>query len=123
MKKTESASINTIIGEDTTINGSIQLHDNIIVYGKVLGDIESGETIRIASRAEIQGNLKGRNIQVSGFVRGNLQAQSKVVLNDQADVNGDVYAAQIVIEEGARFEGKCEMSGTSATSVTPEPET
>ncbi len=108
MRKKETA-INSIIGEDTLISGNIKLDGNLLIYGKVEGNIETGGLIRIASGAEIQGNLIGKELQIGGNIVGDVVASGKVTLGDQSDLKGDIRASQIVIEDGARFEGKCDM--------------
>lgn len=102
-------SINTIVGEDTVVHGGINLNGNIIVYGKVFGDIKTDGAIRVAACAKIDGSLSGQNIHISGNVEGNINGLGKVILGNKANLLGDIKASQIVIEEGARFVGKCYM--------------
>ncbi len=108
MKK-KDPSINTIIGENSIVNGDIKLAGNIIVNGKVTGDIETEGTIRVLQGAVIIGKLVGKDLHIGGQVEGNVIASGKVVLGDRSMLRGDVSASQIVIEEGAQFEGKCDM--------------
>jgi len=108
-KKKPVSSINTIVGEDTSITGNIQLKGNIMVYGKIKGDISTKGTINVAQGSHINGQLTGGMIQIGGQVEGNVFAREKVILEDQSYLTGDVKASQIVIEDGAKFEGKCDM--------------
>jgi cytoskeletal protein CcmA (bactofilin family) len=108
IKKKES-SINTIIGEKTIITGSLRLEGDIIIYGKISGDIETDGTITIFPGAEIKGNLQSANLNIGGHVEGDVIATGKVTLGDRSFLRGDIKAAQIVIEDGAVFEGLCEM--------------
>ena len=108
IKKKES-SINTIIGEKTIITGSLRLEGDIIIYGKISGDIETDGTITIFPGAEIKGNLQSANLNIGGHVEGDVIATGKVTLGDRSFLRGDIKAAQIVIEDGAVFEGHCEM--------------
>jgi len=113
--KKKDTAINTIIGEDTVIQGNIKLDGNIVVYGKILGDIETDGTIRIGPGAEIEGKLIGTDLQIGGHVEGNVMAVGKVMLGDKSVLHGDMKASQIVIEEGAHFEGRCDMQAHSST--------
>ncbi|MFH1213034.1 MAG: polymer-forming cytoskeletal protein [Candidatus Neomarinimicrobiota bacterium] len=108
IKKKEQA-INTIIGEKTVITGNLHLEGDIIIYGKINGDIDTDGTITIFSGSEIKGKLKGAYLNIGGHVEGNINAVGKVALGDRAFLRGDIKAAQIVIEDGAVFEGRCEM--------------
>jgi cytoskeletal protein CcmA (bactofilin family) len=107
--KRKEPSINTIIGDRTVITGNLQLDGDILIYGKIHGDVITDGTISIFSGAEIKGILSGANLNIGGHVEGNINATGKVALGDRAFLRGDIKAGQIVIEDGAVFEGRCEM--------------
>jgi len=121
IRKKEPA-INTIIGEKTTIAGNLHLEGDIIIYGKITGDIETDGTITIFSGAELKSNLNGLHLNIGGHVEGNINATGKVTLGDRAYLRGDIKAAQIVIEDGAVFEGRCEMHFTPPHEFIKPPE-
>lgn len=118
MNKKKDSTINTIIGEDTAITGNIQLDGNIIIYGKIEGDIKTTGTITVSMTSKLQGNLYGEDVSVSGNVTGNIKASGKVVLGEKAVLKGDIEAAQIVIEDGAKFEGHCFMQLSEGNPAT-----
>jgi len=109
--KGKEAAVNTIIGEGATIEGDIRLDGNILVYGNIIGNIETKGTITIAAGADIKGKLIGNDILISGNVEGNIYAVGRVALSNKANLKGDVTAKTISIEEGAKFEGRCDMKG------------
>lgn len=110
MNKKKDSTINTIIGEDTAITGNIQLDGNIIIYGQVEGDISTRNAITLSTTACIRGNLHGEDINIGGNIEGNVNAAGKVILGEKAVLKGDIKAAQLVIEDGAKFEGSCYMN-------------
>jgi cytoskeletal protein CcmA (bactofilin family) len=110
MTKKKDTAINTILGEGIIVTGNIQLKGNIIIYGKVAGDISTDGAITVSTTARIHGQLNGENLNIGGKVEGNVVAKSKVVLGEMALLKGDISASQIVIEDGARFEGSCFMN-------------
>jgi cytoskeletal protein CcmA (bactofilin family) len=107
--KKKGPAINTIIGEKTNIVGNLQLEGDIIIYGKIKGDIITDGTVTIFSAAEIKGNIEAAHLNIGGHVEGNINCQGRVALGDKAFLRGDIKATQIVIEDGAVFEGRCEM--------------
>lgn len=109
MTKKKDTTINTIIGEDTTVTGNIQLQGNLIVYGQINGDISTKGAITISTTAKIRGNLNGEDLNIGGDVEGNVNGFGKVILGEKARLKGDIQAAQIVIEDGAKFDGHCLM--------------
>lgn len=110
MTKKKNNGIETIIGKDTIVTGNINLTGNILVYGKINGDISTNGTITLATTAQIHGQLTGEDLNIGGTVEGNVQALDKFILGEKATLNGDIKAAKIVIEDGARFEGSCFMN-------------
>ena len=45
--------------------------------------------------------------KINGRVEGDIQATKELVLGRTADVEGEVASPALVVEEGARFNGKC----------------
>ena len=102
--------VNTIIGEETKLIGNIEQKGSIVVYGNVDGNIETEGSITIGKEGLVEGNLEGSNITISGKVRGNIIAKTKMILKKNSSLLGDVKAQKIVIDDGATFEGKCDMN-------------
>lgn len=109
MKKKEEQAINTLIGKDAEVTGNIKLSGNIIIYGNVLGDVQTEGTIRVFSASKIKGNLHGNEIYIGGKVEGDIIASGKVTLLKTSHLVGNISAGQVVIEEGSHFEGSCNM--------------
>ncbi len=109
MTKKKDTTINTIIGEDAIITGNIQLNGNIIIYGQINGDVTTDGAITLSTTAKIQGQLNGEDLNIGGEVEGNVTSRSKITLGNKAILKGDIKAAQIVIEDGAFFDGSCVM--------------
>jgi len=104
-------SIDTMIGEATTIEGNLNLKGNIIVYGKIIGNVDASGSINISPGAQVEGQLKAAVIQLGGKVTGDITATGKVILGEKSHLTGDISTPNLVIKEGAKFEGRCNMSG------------
>ena len=57
----------------------------------------------------VQGNLTAENASIHGKITGDLSIKNKVVLGKNSHLEGNLEAAIITIEEGAKFEGMCHM--------------
>ena len=110
MAKKSDGKIDTIIGEGTDLTGDIKQEGSIVIYGKVEGKIDTEGTITVGHSGLVVGNLTGDEVKVAGRVNGNIIAKSKMILEDTSHLLGDVQAEQIIIEDGAKFEGKCDMN-------------
>ncbi len=98
-----------MIGADASIEGPIVLNEGIIIYGRVIGNIESKGPVRVAQGAVVEGNITGSDIRLGGVVTGNIQSNGQVVLGKKCKLQGDIIYKKLLIEDGAQFEGKCDL--------------
>ena len=115
--KSQSSSLGTILAPEIDITGDINVSGNIIVFGKVTGDIVSTGIVNTAKGSRVTGNIKAKSTNISGEVTGNIEVEKKVVLGTTCTLNGNIEAAIITIEEGAKFDGLCSMLKTKETHV------
>jgi len=113
-----------ILSSDVEIKGSIKFQKELLIDGKVEGEINSDGVLTIGENADIRGEIKTKSITVFGKVQGNITVAERCELKAKCTLQGDLKAARLVIEEGATFIGKSEVtSGTSpAKPVTGRPE-
>ena len=105
----KQSSLGTILAPEIDIKGDINISGNIIVYGKVRGNIISSGTVNTAKGSMIEGNIQAQSTFISGEVNGNIEVDKKVVLGPSCKLNGNIKASIITIEEGANFDGICSM--------------
>jgi cytoskeletal protein CcmA (bactofilin family) len=115
-----------ILSSDVEIKGSIKFQKELLIDGKVEGDINSEGVLTVGENADIRGEIKTRSIIVFGKVQGNITVTERCELKSKCTLQGDLKAARLVIEEGATFIGKSEvtsgMSVTAAKSGSSRPE-
>jgi cytoskeletal protein CcmA (bactofilin family) len=113
-----------ILSSDVEIKGSIKFQKELLIDGKVEGEINSDGVLTIGENADIRGEIKTKSITVFGKVQGNITVAERCELKAKCTLQGDLKAARLVIEEGATFIGKSEVtSGTSpAKPMTGRPE-
>lgn len=109
MKKRNNAVIDTIIGEHTTVTGSIESDSSIKVEGRIEGDIKAAGDVTILVNAVVVGNIWCENMILAGTVTGNIYAKNNLHLESTARLKGDVEIHSLVTDEGAVFEGNCKM--------------
>ena len=111
MSKINFQNVHTMIGADARIDGPVKLREGIIIYGQVHGDIVTDVPVRVAQNALVQGNISGRHIRIGGTVVGNIAADGQVILGKKCILKGDIIYRKLLIEDGAQFEGKCDIAG------------
>ena len=104
-----------MIGPDAIVNGPIKLEQGIIIYGKVYGDISTRGSIRIAKDGFVKGNIKCSNIVLGGTIIGDIRSEGSVTLKSTSELKGDISYRKLHIEDGARFEGQCDLALDSNT--------
>ncbi len=109
-----------ILSSDVEIKGSIKFQKELLIDGKVEGEIHSEGVLTIGEHADIRGEIKTKSIIVFGKVQGNITVNERCELKSKCTLQGDLKAARLVIEEGATFIGKSEVtSGMSVTAAKP----
>src|SRR5881398_2357291 len=107
-----------ILSSDVEIKGSIKFQKELLIDGKVEGEINSDGVLTIGENAAIRGEIKTKSITVYGKVQGNITVGERCELKSRCTLQGDLKAARLVIEEGATFIGKSEVtSGGGKTSA------
>jgi cytoskeletal protein CcmA (bactofilin family) len=120
---TPMADINSnknILSADVEIKGSIKFQSELIIDGKVEGEIVSPGILTIGENAEIRGEIKTKSVTVLGKVYGNITVEERCELKTRAQLIGDLKAARLQIEEGATFVGKSEVTPNKVAQMKPE---
>ncbi|MEL6611746.1 MAG: polymer-forming cytoskeletal protein [Bacteroidota bacterium] len=104
---------NNIIGAGTVIEGSLRSQADIHIGGEIKGDVYvSGRTV-VSPEGRIEGTLESASADLSGTVDGDVVVQGRLVLKSTARVNGNISTSKLVVEDGAVFTGRCDMSGVT----------
>ncbi len=103
-----SRTLETIIGNDSRIEGKVSVKGTIRVDGIVEGDIQA-DWVVVGETGKIRGNIHTRGIVVGGSVEGNIEATEAVELREKATMAGEIHAPKLGISEGAVFDGRARM--------------
>src|SRR6266496_4150711 len=109
-----------VLSSDVEIKGSIKFQKELLIDGKVEGEINSDGVLTIGENADIRGEVKTKSITVYGKVHGNITVAERCELKSKCTLQGDLKAARLIIEEGATFIGKSEVT-SGAISAKPAP--
>jgi cytoskeletal protein CcmA (bactofilin family) len=109
-----------ILASDVEIKGSIKFQNDLTIDGKVEGEIVSPGVLVVGENAEIRGEIKTKGVTVLGKVHGNITVEERCELKSHAVLHGDLKAARLVIEDGATFVGKSEVTPNRIAMKTPE---
>jgi cytoskeletal protein CcmA (bactofilin family) len=110
------AHLETIIGAETDFQGTLRSKGSVRIDGKIEGGV-SAEGVILGDRGEVQGDISARSVVIGGKVTGNIHATESLELLTKCQVFGDLHAPQLLIAEGAIFEGSCLMASEKAKVI------
>lgn len=96
----------------TEVEGRIVSDGRLRIDGTVIGEVRAAGVLEIAPGGRVEdGPVRATDVRVAGIVVGDVHAEGKVEIWRDAEVRGDVHAATLDVEEGARFSGRSFMAG------------
>ena len=117
-KNKTNSKTSSILGPELEIHGDVKVSGSLLIYGKVFGNIISTGAVRTANGSEVKGNITAKEVTIGGKVDGDVDVDKKVTLGDSSALTGNLKAATLTIEEGAKFEGVCNMANNSQPTQT-----
>jgi cytoskeletal protein CcmA (bactofilin family) len=101
----ESADLSSFIGETMVIEADISSDEDIIIEGKVKGNINVSKTLTIGKSGKVKADIKAAVVRVIGEAKGNIVASDKVELLALGRYTGNIQSQKLVVEEGAILNG------------------
>jgi cytoskeletal protein CcmA (bactofilin family) len=100
----------TRIGPSFVISGELLSSEDTIIEGRVDGQVQiKGAPLTIAPRGNVRADVRAVRVLVEGQLKGSISASERIELTASAQVEGALSANQVIIIEGARFDGGIDM--------------
>ena len=103
--------MNTIIGKDTVITGTLDVKGALRVDGQVKGKVICSDCVTVGATGQIEADIEAQTAIIAGHVNGNVVCAEKIELQAKCEMDGDLKTRSLVIEQGAVFCGACNMKG------------
>ena len=99
------------IGKTVVICGELRGSEDLILDGRVEGTVNLSESrLTIGPSATIVADLSAKDVLIQGQVKGNVLASGRVELRAGCNVEGDICALRLVVEDNAVFRGKVDLT-------------
>lgn len=105
------------LGRGTRFKGIITYSGTIRIDGDVEGEVISSGTLVVGEDATINADISIGTMISSGKIYGNVMARERIHLMHPALLHGSLKAPILVIDEGVRFNGNCEMSSLGGADL------
>lgn len=115
----------TLISETTELKGDIRFSGELIVEGRVEGNVnaedDSKSVIRVAESGRIDGEICVPSAVINGVVQGDIRTTEHIELAAKAAVTGTVYYNLIEMVMGAAINGNLMHIGPSQKRLEASP--
>lgn len=108
-------------GQGTVLNGDITTEGDIRIDGRVNGSVTSKSKTVVGATGVIEGDINCQNAYIDGRVNGSIEVSELLILSKTAYVVGDIKIKKLVVEEGAKFNGRCSMGTTLHSEMAQTP--
>jgi cytoskeletal protein CcmA (bactofilin family) len=112
--------LNGFMDEGTEFIGELRFQNTFRIDGKLTGKVVSEHTLIVGESGQVEAEIDCAVISIKGAVSGKVHARQRIELLSGARVQATLISPRLVIEEGAVFQGLCDMgSAGSKASVVP----
>ena len=111
--------LNALLGRGSEFEGKLQFEGTVRIDGVFRGDIQSQGLLMIGEPALVEAEIQVDSAVIGGEVRGNIIARSKIELQATARVAGTLSAPALIVQQGALFDGQCQMQNRERPAPAP----
>lgn len=112
--------LNGFMDEGTEVLGELRFRDTLRIDGRVKGKIVSENTLIVGESANVEADIDCGVVSIRGTVTGRVHGRQRIELLAGSRVQATLVSPKLVIEDGAFFQGDCEM-GAAGGALRPAP--
>jgi len=119
-KEPSFGDIKAFLGEGTEFRGTLSFEGTVRIDGKLEGEIISKDLLIVGETAFIKAEIEVGRMINSGNIEGNIMAQQRIEILPPGSVKGHIRTPNLILMEGAKFNGTCEMISAEPVDVAIE---
>ena len=119
----DGATLNGFLDKGSHLKGELSFEETFRIDGKFEGRIPSGSELILGDSAEVDAEINVERLSVNGALKGTARASERIEIHPRARVTADLQTPVLRIEEGAFFQGSCDMTSEPAPKVVEMPVT
>jgi cytoskeletal protein CcmA (bactofilin family) len=104
----------TYFDESAQFSGTLHLRQSVCIDGAIEGEIECDQTVKIGPSGRVTARIRAQTVVIEGELHGDIEARGEITLHKTARVFGDMTTEGIVVEKGAKVEGRITIGSVAA---------
>lgn len=113
--------LNGFMDEGTEFLGELRFRNVLRIDGRLKGKVVSDNTLIVGESGHVEADIDCGVVSIRGTVLGRVHARQRIELLAGSRVQATLVSPKLVIEDGAYFEGECEMGGPPRSALPPRP--
>jgi cytoskeletal protein CcmA (bactofilin family) len=106
--------LNGFMDQGTEFEGELRFKDTFRIDGRLKGRIVSDNTLIVGESGQVDAEIECAVVSIRGTVSGRVHGRDRIELLAGSRVQATLVSPKLVIEDGAFFQGQCDMGGGAA---------
>ena len=108
----------SLIGRGLEVKGTVRATTHLFIDGRVDGQINApNHSVAVGTHGRLNSDIFAESITIRGSVMGNLTATRSLKILSDGRVEGRLVSPQLVIDDGAIFNGRAEPQLAEAAAA------
>ncbi len=105
------------LGEDTVFSGTLSFKGVVRIDGKLDGEVNTDDTLIVGENGVLEANINAGTVICRGKIKGTIKASKRIEIHNNSEVVGNISAPALLVENGAIFDGNCDMTGSDGKII------
>lgn len=105
-----SGSTNSLVA-GTKVEGAIHASSDIRIDGTLKGTLDCKGRVIIGPEGKVEGEINCQNAVIEGNFQGKINVKELLNVRENANIQGDVMTAKLLVQPGAIYNVNCSMGG------------
>ncbi len=109
--------IKAYLGEDTVFSGTLSFNGVVRIDGKMDGEVNTDDTLIVGENGILEADIIAGTVICRGKIKGTIKASKRIEIHTNSEVVGNISAPALLVENGAIFDGNCDMTGNDGKII------
>ena len=110
IKGISAEELNGFMDQGTEFEGELRFKDTFRIDGSLKGKIVSDNTLIVGESGRVDADIECDVVSIRGSVTGRVHGRQRIELLAGSRVQATLVSPKLLIEEGAFFQGQCDMA-------------